>query len=41
MILQKKKKAMGLKWVYRIKYNEDGSIQKHKAMIAAKGYDCC
>ena len=34
------KTAIGCKWVYRIKYNEDGSIQKHKAMIAAKGYDC-
>ena len=25
------KEAIGLKWVYKIKYNEDGSIQKHNA----------
>ena len=29
---------MGLKWVLKIKYNEDGSTQKHKARIVAKGY---
>jgi hypothetical protein len=36
--MPKKKKAVGLKWVFKIKYNEDGSIQKHKARIVAKGY---
>ena len=25
------KEIIGLKWVYKIKYNEDGTIQKHKA----------
>jgi hypothetical protein len=34
----KENKAVGLKWVFKIKYNEDGSIQKHKATIVAKGY---
>ena len=24
--------------VYKIKYNEDGIIQKHKAQLIAKGY---
>ena len=24
------KEIIGLKWVYKIKYNEDGTIQKHK-----------
>jgi hypothetical protein len=34
----KENKTVGLKWVFKIKYNEDGSIQKHKARIVAKGY---
>jgi len=36
--LPKKKKAVGLKWIFKIKYNADGSIQKHKARIVVKGY---
>lgn len=32
------KKLIGLKWVYRTKYNSNGSIQKHKARLVAKGY---
>jgi len=32
------KEIIGLKWVYKIKYNEDGTIQKHKAQLVAKGY---
>ena len=32
------KEIIGLKWVYKIKYNEDGTIQKHKARLIAKGY---
>jgi hypothetical protein len=36
--LPKEKKAVGLKWVFKIKYNEYGSIQKHKGRIVAKGY---
>ena len=27
-----------IKWIYKTKYNEDGSIQKHKACLVAKGY---
>ena len=34
----KGKDIIGLKWVYKTKYNEDGSIQKHKARLVAKGY---
>ena len=38
MDLPKGKEIIGLKWVYKVKYKEDGSIQKHKARLVAKGY---
>lgn len=31
-------KAIGLKWVFKLKRNADGSINKHKARLVAKGY---
>ena len=34
----KDKEVIGLKWVYKTKYKEDASIQKHKARLVAKGY---
>lgn len=33
------KDIIGLKWVYKTKYNEDGSIQKHKTKLVAKSYN--
>lgn len=36
--LPKEKKIVRLKWVFKIKYNEDGSMQKYKAIIVARGY---
>ncbi|XP_019706599.1 uncharacterized mitochondrial protein AtMg00820-like [Elaeis guineensis] len=36
--LPKGKDVTSLKWVYKTKFNEDGSIQKYKAILAAKGY---
>ncbi|PKI68061.1 hypothetical protein CRG98_011657, partial [Punica granatum] len=32
------KDATGLKWIFKTKYNENGSIQKYKARVVAKGY---
>ena len=31
-------KAIGLKWVFKVKRNVDGSISKYKARLVAKGY---
>lgn len=36
--LPNNKRAIGLKWVYKIKLGADGKIQKHKARLVAKGY---
>jgi hypothetical protein len=32
------KKAIGCKWVYKVKHNSDGNISKYKARLVAKGY---
>lgn len=32
------KKAIGSRWVFKVKRNEDGSISKYKARLCAKGY---
>ena len=34
----KNKDVIGLKWVIKRKYNEDGTVQKHRARLVANGY---
>ena len=36
--LPKDNNVIGLKWVYLTKYHADGTIQKHKTRLVAKGY---
>ncbi|XP_072094129.1 uncharacterized protein [Arachis hypogaea] len=32
------REAIGSRWVFRLKYNADGSLQKYKARLVAQGY---
>jgi len=36
--LPKDKKPIGCKWVYKVKHNADGFVNKYKARLVAKGY---
>lgn len=32
------KKPIGCKWIYKLKFNPDGTVARHKARLVAKGY---
>ena len=32
------RKSIGCKWIFKIKYNADGSVERYKARVVAKGY---
>jgi hypothetical protein len=34
-------KAIGLKWVFKLKHDEQGHVVKHKARLVTKGYVQC
>jgi hypothetical protein len=38
VVLPNDKKAIGCKWVHKVKHNADGCMNRYKARLVAKGY---
>ena len=38
MELREGGKKIGVKWIYKTKFNENGKVDKYKARLVAKGY---
>jgi hypothetical protein len=36
--LPERANVIGVKWIYKTKYNEKGEVEKYKARLVAKGY---
>ena len=36
--LPRVKKTVGCRWIYKIKYNSDGTVERYKARLVAKRY---
>ena len=34
----KNKECIGVKWIYKTKYKENGEVDKYKARLVAKGF---
>lgn len=34
-----RKKPIGCKWVYKIKFKPDGTVKRYKSRLVAKGYN--
>jgi hypothetical protein len=38
VLLPQNKSAIGCKWVYKVKFQADGKVERYKARLVAKGY---